>query len=122
MLIWPGITHIATTYIGPPEFNGSITVDELSNEDNCYSVNVSWKTIIPIIDEQYIIVITPPVESGSNFTTSNTSIILYVLYSQEYNISIVASNCAGSSARVTTTTIGRFKICMHAWLIVNLYI
>ena len=72
---------------------------------------MSWKTIGPIIDEQYIIVITPPVESGSNFTTSNTSIIVSVLYSQEYNISIVASNCAGSSARVTTN-IGKFRICM----------
>ena len=91
---------MTTTYIGPPEFNGSITVDELSNEDNYYSVNVSWKTIGPIIDKQYIIAITPPVESWFNFTTSNTSIILSVLYDQEYNISIVASNCAGSSARV----------------------
>ena len=105
------IVFYTCIYIGPPEFNGSISVNVLSNEDNYYSVNVSWKTIGPMIDEQYIIVITPPVESGSNFITSNTSIILSALYNQEYNISIVASNCAGSSARATTT-IGKFKICM----------
>ena len=99
------------SYIGPPEFTGNIIVNELTNEDNYYSVNVSWKTIGPNIDEQYIIAITSPVGSRSNFTTSNTSIILSVLYDQEYNISIVASNCAGSSARVTTT-IGMFRICM----------
>ena len=88
--------------IGPPEFEGTIIIDKLTNEDNYYSVNVSWKSIRPGVNELYIIAITPPVESGSNFTTSNTSIILSLLYSQEYNISIVVSNCAGTIARVTT--------------------
>ena len=56
------------------EFEGTIVVDKLTNEDNYYSVNVSWKSIRYGVDEQYIIDITPPVESWSNFTTSNTSI------------------------------------------------
>ena len=34
---------------------GTIIVDKLTNEDNYYSVNVSWKSIGYGVDEQYII-------------------------------------------------------------------
>ena len=33
----------------------------------------------------------------SNFTTSNTSIWLTLFYDRDYNISVVAKNCAGNS-------------------------
>ena len=41
--------------------------------------------------------VSPPVESGSTFTTPNNTIQLSVLYNQDYNISVVANNCAGNS-------------------------
>ena len=47
--------------------------------------------------DHYTVIVSPPIESGSTFTTSNTSIQLPVLYNQEYNISVVANNCAGNS-------------------------
>ena len=49
-----------------------------------------------VVDE-YMIFVAPPVESGSIFTTPNTTIQITVCYNQEYNISVVANNCAGSS-------------------------
>ena len=53
--------------------------------------------------KEYFVAVTPPVESGSNFITSNTTIQLPVLYNQEYNISVVASNCAGNSTPASIT-------------------
>ena len=54
-----------------------------------------------VVDE-YIIFVTPPVESGSIFITSNTTIQLPMLYNQRYNISVVANKCAGNSSSTKT--------------------
>ena len=48
----------------------------------------------------YIITVSPSVvgpAAGSSIITSNTTVEFSVLYSQEYNISVVASNCVGNS-------------------------
>ena len=48
----------------------------------------------------YIVTVSPSVvgsAAGSSIITSNTTIEFPVLYNQEYNISVVASNCAGNS-------------------------
>jgi hypothetical protein len=58
----------------------------------------------------YIIVVFLSVVSPTSvFTTFNTSIQLFILYDQEYNITIVARNCAGNSTPAKTTLrIGKY--------------
>ena len=47
----------------------------------------------------YIITVSLSVdESESTFTTSSTSIKLSLQPNQDYNVSVVASNCAGNSS------------------------
>ena len=71
----------------------------------CYylelSVDFQWE--VSLHAEQYFITISPPVDSGSTFTTTNTTIQVPVLHNQEYNISVVANNCAGNSTPSTCT-------------------
>ena len=54
---------------------------------------------------EYIITISwdPPLvaDSGNIFHTTNTSIQLALLYDQDYNISVVARSCIGTSAPAT---------------------
>ena len=52
--------------------------------------------------DSYIINISPPIASVSTFTTANTSIQLFILYNQDYNVSVVATNCAGNSTPTET--------------------
>lgn len=56
------------------------------------------------LNQNYIIAISqdpPPIaDSGNIFNTTNTSVQLALLYNQDYNISVVARNCIGSSAPV----------------------
>ena len=50
--------------------------------------------------DHYIIIVSGPlvIESGSSYITSNTTVLVPVQYNnQQYNISVVASNCAGNS-------------------------
>ena len=50
------------------------------------------------LDQNYTITISPPTaDSGTIFHNSDTSIQLTLLYDLDYNISVVASNCIGSS-------------------------
>ena len=58
---------------------------------------VYWNSEGTCNDNYYTVNVSPPVESGSVFTTSNTTIELLILYNQVYNISIVANNCARNS-------------------------
>ena len=52
----------------------------------------------------YTVVVFPSVVSPTSvFVASNTSIQLFILHNQEYNISVVASNCAGNSTPAETT-------------------
>ena len=70
----------------------------LPNElDTNVLLKVQWNTNTTQKSVDCFITITPPTESGSVFTTSNTTIQLSILYNQEYNISVVANNCAGNS-------------------------
>ena len=53
------------------------------------------------VAEEFFVYIYPPVEMKSMFSTSNTSVGLNVLYNQQYNVRVVASNCAGNSTPST---------------------
>ena len=58
----------------------------------------------------------PDLELESTFITTDTTIQLSVLYNQEYNISVVAGNCAGSS----TPAESKFSISMlHMYKLID---
>ena len=63
-----------------------------------------------VSDLTYTIVAFPSeVSPTSVLTTSNTFIQLFILYNQEYNITVVASNCVGNSTPAKTIlTIGNY--------------
>ena len=64
--------------------------------------------------DQYIIDIYPSVQSESTIITTNTSIILHLLYNEDYTISVVASNCAGNSTpEVIHITVGKLVASKH---------
>lgn len=58
---------------------------------------LSWQSDAINVIQSYNISISPPY---SIFLTRNKTFQLYVLYNQEYNISIVTQNCLGISAPV----------------------
>ena len=60
-------------------------------------VEIQWNSA-DVVD-YYIITISPwPLhELQSTFTTLTATIQLSMLYNQEYNVTVVASNCAGNS-------------------------
>ena len=66
--------------------------------ENEILISIDWRSnlhVSPIIGT-FFVSINPPIEMGSNLNTTNTSIQLIVLYNKDYNISVVASDCAGN--------------------------
>ena len=58
-----------------------------------------WNMVNDYEDMSYIVTVT--LESNLiSFVTSNTSMRLVLLYGQDYNISVAATNCAGNSTPV----------------------
>ena len=83
---------------GPPSFPLNLIQDLMQ---------VQWNPVD--MADHYIISVSPPVESGSIFITSNTTIQFPFQYNQEYNVSVMASNCAGNSTPVEINIrIGKF--------------
>ena len=96
-----------TCILGPPHSPTNLmqeTVVSQGTHLNNSMIRISWNLVDTA--DNYIISISPSVESGSTFTTSNTSIQLPLIYNTVYNISVVASNCAGNSTPtyITITT------------------
>jgi hypothetical protein len=61
-------------------------------------MQVQWNAAA--LTDHYIISISPLVKDGeseSTFITSNTTIHLPLQINQDYNVSVMASNCAGNS-------------------------
>ena len=71
------------------------------------SVNVSWSTSRGA--DNYTVNVTPPIMPGqsSDFTTTDTSLLLMLLYNENYTINITAQNCAGSNSTVYSLPIIR---------------
>ena len=72
-------------------------------EDSYLNVVLQWidQTLDAILNQSYIITLDPgpsTADFGDIFHTTNTSIRLDLFYDQDYNISVVARNCIGSSA------------------------
>ena len=75
------------------------------------NVRLQWNCS-DVTANRFMIFITTPVHAGSElFTTSNTSIYLPVIYNQDYDVSVVASNCAGNSTPAEISfRIGKYLI------------
>ena len=61
-------------------------------------MKVEWNAAA--LADHYIISLSPLIndnESESTFITSNTGIHLPLQHNQDYNVSVMASNCAGNS-------------------------
>ena len=56
---------------------------------------IQWNQIDDF--ETFIVIFNPAVNSEFIFTTTNSSIQVFLLYNQAYNIRLIASNCAGKS-------------------------
>jgi hypothetical protein len=69
------------------------------------SVNVTWST--SRVADNYTVNVTPPIMPGqsSDFTTTDTSLLLMLVYNVNYTINITAKNCAGSNNTVLPLTI-----------------
>ena len=76
-----------------------VTSTETRDPSDPYvNVVLQWDDRQPEVALNYTITISPPItDSGTTFYTSNTSIQPALLYDQDYNISVVASNCIGNS-------------------------
>ena len=71
---------------------------DVQNVHSSHRVILQWNASEAA--DYYIITISPTVNgpgSSFKFITPNTTAEIPVLYNQEYNISVVASNCAGNS-------------------------
>ena len=73
--------------------------------DPYLNVVLQWidQTLSAILNQNYIITVfldpgPSTADSGNVFYSTNTSIQLALIYDQDYNISVVARNCIGSSA------------------------
>ena len=62
------------------------------------SVTVTWSTSRGA--DNYTVNVTPPIMPGqlSDFTTTDTSLQLMLVYNVNYTINITAQNCAGSNS------------------------
>ena len=58
-------------------------------------MKVQWNPVT--VADHYIISVSPLINDESTFITSNTTINLPLRHNQDYNISVMASNCAGNS-------------------------
>ena len=80
---------IRVLYLGPPSSQSNLTHDLMK---------VQWNPVT--VADHYIISVSPLIndnESESTLMTSNTTIQLPLEYNQDYNITVMASNCAGNS-------------------------
>ena len=70
------------------------------------SVNVTWSTSMGA--DNYTVNVTPPIMPGqlSDFTTTDTSLLLMLDYNVSYTINITAQNCVGSDSAILPLTIG----------------
>ena len=70
------------------------SVDATLHQENQTLIDVQWSTIA--LAAHYVIDINPAVSSGSTFITTGNTSHLSILTNQEYNISVMATNCAGN--------------------------
>ena len=70
------------------------SVDATLHQENQTLIDVQWSTVA--LATHYVIDINPAVPSGSTFITTGNIYHLSIRTNQEYNISVMATNCAGN--------------------------
>ena len=96
--MWLGLFNPQT---GSPQTPNNMGHD-IRHERHHVSVDVHWEAS-EYADNYFIFVFPPLADSESIFTTTNTTFQLSMSYSEEYNISVFASNCARNSTPVITS-------------------
>lgn len=87
----------------PPNITLTAIISFISDEPNVGSSLLHWdlaenQEASPGVDVATSYLVSVSSESNqSNSTTSNTSLWLTLFYDQDYNISVVAKNCFGTS-------------------------
>ena len=73
------------------------------------SVNITWSTSRGATN--YTVNVTPPIMPWqlSDFTTTDTSLLLMLDYNVNYTINITAQNCAGSDSSILPLIIGEIN-------------
>ena len=95
-------------YTGPPTMPTNLTqsISESSSDEQeatrMFMFILGWTSSNATMVDNYIITISPPTGETSTLITSNTSIEVPLHYNQDYNISVIAMNCAGNSTPVKT--------------------
>lgn len=113
---WCAIIKYTEPLASPTITNESITI--VSGDSHGIAIGLEWTSSDATIVDSYVINVSPPIASVSTFTTVNTSIQLFILYNQEYNISVLATNCAGNSTPTETdvkigNTLALIKLVSH---------
>ena len=121
-----GIDQFPFNFVGfpsPPMNLKKISVETLYRHHGQQILLLQWNA--SEATDNYIITSSPSVAgSRSNIITPNTTIEIPVLHNQEYNISVIASNCAGNStpAEITVFIVPcKCILVMHAGTLTRVY-
>ena len=87
----------------PPPLNP--TLASQANQPSSSTVTVEWDPPSSPggVSVSYVLTISPPPLSQSTLTVETTSVQITVSYNTQYNLSIRADNCAGSSGDTNFT-------------------
>ncbi|XP_064401761.1 complement receptor type 1-like [Halichondria panicea] len=91
--------------VDPPGPPSTIRHSILSSSANEVSVSVQWDPPTETGDRTYTVIISPPVQLSATVLTS-ISVTVTAQYYVDYNVSVMATNCAGNS----TTAEYNFRI------------
>ena len=83
---------------------------------------LQWNIELDNFANVYYIAISPPTESFSIMSTSNTTIEVPILFNQEYIVSVLSSNCAGNSTPATISATFSNIPLRPVLAIINIYI
>ena len=86
-----GCTRDCSCCLVRPEPPDGVMMSEVFNSGNV-AVTLQWNKLPEV---SFTVSVTPP--SVSPVTSTNTSARLTVMYNTRYNVSVVATNCAGES-------------------------
>ena len=75
-------------------------------DDGVATVILLWNSTDDLANDYIIYLYPPNLESASTFVTSKTSVELSLAYNQEYNVSVIASSCAGNSTPTEIMILG----------------
>ena len=91
-----------TYYIGPSRpYDVTISADlDLDTFNLTLEAYLQWNVTAynnATGNFKYFITVWPPIKNVSSFTTTNQSLLLPLLYDQEYGIGVITGNCVGNS-------------------------